>query len=383
MTKVLFIHALDFKLDNAGNIYTPGGIDNNYLKRYSDSNFGERYIVSRSSEYNSKFDSSYEKLIDINPYFLKKYTGGYQFLFKYSFYKDLYDFLNQNDTMIVINYPSSTGLFLILFSYIFNFNYVVEVASDSDTYRGKRFGLIVQVFSEIIGKICVPKAIGALYVATFLKDKWHCKNGVVCSNVFIENFSIPRTFNNKKTFKIVSVGAISYRKGIDFILSELKDVNDDFIIELDLVGPIIDDDIFMSAKELNFKNIKINFHGILSKSDIYSILDSADLYVQASRSEGLPRSLIEAMSRGVPVICSSLPGVKGIVQNNYQFNLKSSGSLSILINDLFSFPNKLTKLSLYSVNISKSYSIKILKNKRVDFYNSCKCIIENKLINFK
>ena len=49
MTDIIFIHALVFKIRNENEVYTPGGIDNNYLARFKDSGFDNIYLVSRSS----------------------------------------------------------------------------------------------------------------------------------------------------------------------------------------------------------------------------------------------------------------------------------------------------------------------------------------------
>jgi len=45
-------------------------------------------------------------------------------------------------------------------------------------------------------------------------------------------------------------------------------------------------------------------------------LCKSDLYVHASLHEGSPpKSLLEAMSCGLPVICSNVPGIDGLIQH--------------------------------------------------------------------
>ena len=72
MTDIIFAHALDFKLTKLGEILTPGGIDNNYLSRFSDAGFGEIFLVSRSSLAEDSYLSGYQRLDDINPFFLSE-----------------------------------------------------------------------------------------------------------------------------------------------------------------------------------------------------------------------------------------------------------------------------------------------------------------------
>ena len=42
---------------------------------------------------------------------------------------------------------------------------------------------------------------------------------------------------------------------------------------------------------------------------MFAILDSADIYVQPSRLEGLPRAVVEAMGRALPVIGTRVGGI--------------------------------------------------------------------------
>jgi len=377
LTKIVFAHALVFKLTKSGKTLTPGGIDNNYLRRFTDAGFEDIYLLSRSSVSDSEDVKGYEELDNINPFFLNKYTGGYEFLLSVSFYKDLYRLL-KDDSLLIINYPSSTGLFLILFAYLFNFPYVVEVASNSDTYREKRFGLVLDIFLNLVGKLCIPNAVGALYVAQFLRDKWNCDNGLILSNVHIDEIGNVKSFQTHiDKFTITTVGAISYRKGIDIIIDEFARLNPTYKIELNIVGPEIDKGLKHQIDNTSIDNINIICHGILKKVDVIALLDNSDLYVQASRSEGLPRSVIEAMSRGLPVVCSNLPGIRGIVDEQFQFKLKQKGSLRNIVNNLLSSPNILNGMSLSSINLSKSFHIEITRRKRLDFYQNCKERLQN------
>ncbi len=372
MTKVIFSHALVFKLTKGGKTLTPGGIDNNYLKRFLDAGFKDIYLLSCSSVSDVEEVEGYRKLDNVNSFFLRKYTGGYKFLLSYYFYKDLYKLL-KDDALLIINYPSSTGLFLIFFAYLFNLPYVVEVASDSDQYREKKFGIVVDIVSNLLGKICIPKAVGALYVAQFLKDKWNCNNGDIVSNVHIEEISSAKKFQLKKEkYVITTVGAISYRKGIDIIIDEFVDLSSRHEIELNIIGPVIDEGLKQRIDKLKIHNVDIICHGILKRDEVISILDSTDLYIQASRSEGLPRSVIEAMSRGVPVVSSNLPGLRGIVEEQFQFKLNQDGSLKKIVNLVLSSNEILNKMSVSSVRVASNFHIDFTRMKRKEFYLNCK-----------
>jgi glycosyltransferase involved in cell wall biosynthesis len=374
LTKIIFAHALVFKLTKSGKTLTPGGIDNNYLKRFSDAGFEDVYLLSRSSKSESEELKGYRELDSVNSFFLNKYTGGYKFLLNFSFYKDLYRLL-KDDALLIINYPSSTGLFLILFAYLFKFPYVVEVASDSDQYREKRFGLVVDIFSNLLGKLCIPRAVGALYVAQFLRDKWNCDNGLILSNVHIEEISSIKSLPLKqRKYTITTVGAISYRKGIDIIIDEFMSLNFPQTIELNIVGPVVDERLKQKIDKLSIANINIKCRGILKRDEVIDLLDNSDLYIQASRSEGLPRSVIEAMSRGVPVVSSNLPGLKGIVDEQFQFKLNHKGNLKSIIKNVLSSSEILNQMSISSIAVAKEFHYDVTRKKRLDFYRTAKIL---------
>ena len=55
---------------------------------------------------------------------------------------------------------------------------------------------------------------------------------------------------------------------------------------------------------------EVKFDGTLpSGKPVFDWLDQLDLYIQPSKQEGLPRALIEALSRGLPAIGSSVGGI--------------------------------------------------------------------------
>ena len=52
------------------------------------------------------------------------------------------------------------------------------------------------------------------------------------------------------------------------------------------------------------------------RTDTVRILSVTDVFVMTSLWEGLPRSIVEAMCRGIPVVANAVDGVKEIVKND-------------------------------------------------------------------
>lgn len=370
MKSIIFVHALVFSITKDNRILTPGGIDNDYLSRFRDAYFSNIYLVSRSQIQADENHKDFQELNGVDHYFIRKYLGGYKFLFNPKFYYDLYK-KSRKDSLIVINYPSSTGVFVLVFARLLKLPFVVEVASDSNQYHGKKFGKFLDFLSDHIGRICIPHAIGALYVAEFLREKWNCENHLILSNVVVNEVREIRKFPVKDTLVIVTVGAISFRKGIDIIVSALEGINIHNKIELHIVGPFIDNEIVQIVEDFYREGVVIIAHGILPRPSVMQLLDQADVYVQASRSEGLPRAMIEAMSRGLPVIASDLPGLRGVIGNDYKFDIGDSVQLMDLLANIACNKEQYEKSSRSSVSLAKTYLSSTTRKIRNSFYHRC------------
>ena len=67
------------------------------------------------------------------------------------------------------------------------------------------------------------------------------------------------------------------------------------------------------------KNITVDFTGKLANTQVYNFYreNPVDVFINVSSSEGLPVSIMEAMSFGIPVIATDVGGTSEIVKDNY------------------------------------------------------------------
>lgn len=88
---------------------------------------------------------------------------------------------------------------------------------------------------------------------------------------------------------------------------------------------------FVQAHNLGHK---VTFLG--NHSNIPALLNDSDIFVLTSSWEGLPLSILEAMSQELPIIASNVGGVKEVVRdwrNGFLIHENLSEKLSLLIND--------------------------------------------------
>jgi glycosyltransferase involved in cell wall biosynthesis len=82
------------------------------------------------------------------------------------------------------------------------------------------------------------------------------------------------------------------------------------------------------SQELGLDPERVRFLGF--RSDIPNLLTAADFFVLASRDEGLPLALLEAMSHGLPAVSTSVGGVPEVVANGEDGLLVPSGDVAAM-----------------------------------------------------
>lgn len=148
-----------------------------------------------------------------------------------------------------------------------------------------------------------------------IKRKLHyIQNGVDVSEV-IEHEGIDTTVRSWKSDGALIIGYIGQlipRKGLDVLIravSRLKGVNWKLVLVGD--GEQRAELVHLAAEEGVADSIE--FMGF--RDDRLSFLKGFDMFVLPSRHEGIPRCLMEAMTAGVPVIASDIPGCNDLVSD--------------------------------------------------------------------
>ena len=83
---------------------------------------------------------------------------------------------------------------------------------------------------------------------------------------------------------------------------------------------------------------RVIFHGTKRHEEVFRLLDDMDIYVQPSRTEGLPRAVIEAMSRALPVIGARVGGIPELLDPRRTFIAGSSRDFIDVLKGVISPP---------------------------------------------
>ena len=76
--------------------------------------------------------------------------------------------------------------------------------------------------------------------------------------------------------------------------------------------------------------VQDRFHLLGSRADVDRLLNAADLFVLYSDTEGMPVSLMEAMSAGLPCVASDLEGIAQLIPDERYGSLIPSGDAELL-----------------------------------------------------
>ena len=156
------------------------------------------------------------------------------------------------------------------------------------------------------------------------------------SGVDIDYFNIEPFTNKNITFLLIArllkdKGIIEYIKAAKKIKSKIKNINFNLIGPKDASNNRVDFDYIKknhNAKIINYLGFQKNVKPFIADSHVY---------VLPSYHEGLPRSVLEAMAMGRPIITTRVSGCKETVINNKNGFLIPCKNINILIEKMMWF----------------------------------------------
>jgi len=129
-------------------------------------------------------------------------------------------------------------------------------------------------------------------------------------------------------------------KGVDILLNAFCIVREKFPkLHLIIVG--VDEQSSALPSQANALGLSDCVHWAGIRDQGWRILNAADIYVQPSRSEGLPLAIMEAMSLELPVVASRVGGIPEIVadgKTGYLFSPEDIPDFAAAISKMLSSP---------------------------------------------
>ena len=238
-------------------------------------------------------------------------------------------------------------------------------------------------------KRAMRKADYAIYVTQkFLQKRYPVavgnSNAVGISDVILEENHVGviekrmakiEAFNPEKEIKIATCAAIYVRyKRQEDVIKAIARLKNEYNIHYYMAGKG-DSSYLQSIANKYGVGDRVHFVGILTHREIFGFLESMDLYIQPSKQEGLPRSVVEAMSYGLPALGSDVAGIPELLTPECIFK---RGNINDIVDHLRFILNKeeLKKQAAANFEKSKEFDIEILNERRnaffKKFFDSCK-----------
>ena len=377
----LFIH--DHKFPKYKEKYFNSyGFDNEFFKRYTKL-FSTFNIVGREIEIDIKRHYDVE-IINKNINFTT--LVGFRDLINKKEREKIKHKVKENN-YIIIRLPSVLGLYGLSLAKKYKKPYLVEVVGCAwDGYWNHNLkGKVLAPMFFLLNKRAIKNAPYVVYVTSEFLQKKYPTNGynTNCSNIALPDFNDQVLENRLKKIetkdindKIIIGTAASVNikfKGQQYIIKALSKLKEEGIVnyEYHLVGG--GDQAFLKSIAEKYDVVdQVKFLGAMPHKKVFDWLETIDIYAQPSRQEGLPRALIEAMSRAVPAFGARTAGIPELLDDKFIFS-NTRTNIDELIEILKSFDKAtMTVQAKRNYEESKKYDKEVIEERRRNFFEDFK-----------
>lgn len=386
--KLVFVTEARFVKDKEGNVYGSSSFNLNLWHRYLEA-FSEIRVVARVD-----FDPDYQGNKDdlasssqVSFIELPHYIGPLDYLKKR---KEINQVINSNvnepDSVYICRIPGNIGSLVIRRMRKIGRPFGVEVVGDPwDVFAPGSIKHPLRPFFRVKGYLSLKKSVAAaqavLYVTKeALQKRYPSKTGAFttfASDVKISKNIIAlseKKYAKKEAYSIISIGSLDQMyKGPDTLINAIKILKlHGLLCTLTWLG---DGKFMQSMKDLADSldvQDQVFFKGNVNSEEVRENLKNSDLFVLASKTEGLPRAIIEAMAMGLPCIGTNVGGIPELLEQDVLVEKNNAEKLALKISSILqdeSFYNKQSKRNLEE---TQQYLQENLDKKRVEFYEYLK-----------
>jgi glycosyltransferase involved in cell wall biosynthesis len=221
----------------------------------------------------------------------------------------------------------------VVYWFMINFSSLVIVQNDDDRKQLQKIGLTRR-------KVLLVKGSG-VDTDLFTFDP-------VCRQTFRDKYLI-----RPDEILFICVTRLIWEKGIREMVAAFQESHEDYPqLKLMIVGaPFIDNPRHVSSDYIT--SVKGNSNIIFTgkHNGIEKLLSAADVFLYPSYyREGIPRSVLEALSIGIPIITTDTPGCNITVQDGLNGYLIKPRSVSAISGALMKIVNNPSQLKVMGVN---------------------------------
>lgn len=387
--KVVFIHGGSrWRYDEARELYVDQNLNNAIFYRYKKF-CSELFVILRKDSivYSSDYATSHFNKVDTNIFncialddIYKPKKNYLSLQIRNRIKSTISDIIRISDRVIIREPGSYYAHLAIFFARKYKVPYLLEITSnvfDSYWYHGM-FGKIRAILTYPFVKFDIFNAPFVLYVTKSYLQKYYPTKGkcVGVSDCQIkrldysdfENKEIKKNADDKLIMGTAAYLDVDY-KGQKDVIKALSLLKKEGIscFEYHLLGNGTGKSLLELAKKCGCSEL-VKIDGCIPHEKINEWYGKLDIYIQPSYQEGLCRSIVEAISRGCPVICSNIEGNFEMVPNENCFERGNVKEIKELLVKFISFDVR-KKSALYGYNVSMNFDDGTLSLLRNNFYS--------------
>jgi colanic acid/amylovoran biosynthesis glycosyltransferase len=123
-------------------------------------------------------------------------------------------------------------------------------------------------------------------------------------------FTLPAHRDDGSPFRVITTGALLWRKGYEYALSAIRELVDGGVdVRYEIIGDGNDrQHVLYTIHDLRLED-RVILHGRLEPPQVVGRLHNAHVFLLSSLSEGISNAVIEAMSCGLPIVTTSCGGM--------------------------------------------------------------------------
>lgn len=364
--------------------YTSGGLTYPYLTRYL-KYFDTLTMVTRKEQIKKYEDVDKLSITSGNGIAFHCVSGLSIGGLYGSIRKTIRRVLNEND-FAIIRLPSMIGIVACRECNKLGKPYIVEMVGSPFCalwYYGKTIYKIMAPFYATMNKHLIKKAENVIYVTNdYLQHGYpNHHNNIGISDVNIQEIDSRvlekrkkriMAYSDRTVYRIGLIGSMDVKyKGHDIAIKSIPVLKRDGInVEMHFLGKcsnISKDRLMRLANRCHVSN-RVFIDGVLSGGhEVLKWIDDKDMIVLPSKQEGLPRSLVEAMSRAAVCVGARTGGIPELLLDDCIMNKRNEVGLAEVISRLVNDKKEMVKIARLNYEKSKDYSYVILA-KRMNCY---------------
>ncbi len=261
----------------------------------------------------------------------------------------------------IIHYQGVGPSTLAFIARLFTKSKIISTFHCQDQYHQK-WGFVARKYLKFgewaICKFAHQTIVVSKILRQIAKERYNTKtvyipNGINFLDLKNQESDVLEKLNLEQNKYILTVGRLVKHKGIHYLIDAFNKIKTDK--KLVIVGDsACTDDYVKFIKEKARSNPNIILTGAVFGKDLHMLYKKAYLYVQPSEAEGLPTTVLEAMSHGRCVLVSNIPeNIEAFAGLGYLFMNKNISDLASKLEIL----NKRTDLIIEKGEKAKAYAL--------------------------